>query len=167
MDEQGLSHRSARRARWAWCGLIAIAALAFALVAGQTPARAASEVQGDATDMRLLVDNASTEEALQALADAFGLVYSLPANNSGRTLTGVYSGTLRQVLARILDRTDYILKISDGSVEVVVLGASSGSTVISASQPTVPKNIVPAANIIPASLSSKGPPPLASYLPGK
>ena len=152
--------------------MIAIAAFAFAIVAGQAPAKAASEVQGDPTDMRLLVENASTEEALQALAGSFGLVYSLPAN-SGRTLTGTYSGTLRQVLARILDRTDYILKISDGTVEVVVLGAAGGSNVVSASQPIVPKtlispgNIVPAAAVLPAALSSKGPPPLASYLPGK
>ena len=161
MDGPRHSHR---RACLPWCGVIAIAALA--LVAGQAPARAASEVQGDPTDMRLRVENASTEEALQALAGSFGLVYSLPAN-SGRTLTGTYSGTLRQVLARILDRTDYILKISDGTVEVVVLGPSGGSSVVSASQPVVPKNTAPAGPIVPAALSSKGPPPLASYLPGK
>ena len=160
MDGPRHSHR---RACLPWCGVATIAALA--LVAGQAPARAASEVQGDPTDMRLRVENASTEEALQALAGSFGLVYSLPAN-SGRTLTGTYSGTLRQVLARILDRTDYILKISDGTVEVVVLGPSGGSSVVSASQPVVPKNIAPAGHIVPAALSSKGPPPLASYLAG-
>jgi hypothetical protein len=165
MNEQRHSHRAVHCVRLPWCGVIAIAALAFAIVVGQAPARAASEVQGDPADMRLLVENASTEEALQALAGSFGLVYSLPAN-SGRTMTGVYSGTLRQVLARILDRTDYILKISDGTVEVVVLGASGGSAVVSASQPIATKNIVPAGNIVPAALSSKGPPPLASYLAG-
>ena len=172
MNEQRRSHRPEHRVRLPWCGLIAIAALGLALVAGQAPARAASEVQGDPNDMRLLVENASIEEALQALAGSFGLVYSLPADN-GRTLTGVYSGTLRHVLARILDRTDYILKISDGTVEVVVLGAAGGSNVVSASQAIVPKtlgspgNIVTGATVLPAALSSKGPPPLASYLPGK
>ena len=161
MDERRHSHR---RACLPWGGAIAIGAFAFAVVAGQAPAKAASEVQGDPNDMRLLVENASTEEALQALAGSFGLVYSLPAN-SGRTLTGTYSGTLRQVLARILDRTDYILKVSDGTVEVVVLGPSGGSSVVSVSQPVVPKNTAPGP-IVPAALSSKGPPPLASYLAG-
>ena len=143
--------------------VIATASFAFSLVASQAPAQAASEVQGDPTDMRLLVESASTEEALQALAGSFGLVYSLPAN-SGRTLTGIYSGTLRQVLARILDRTDYILKIEDGAVEVVVLGAAGGSSVVSASPPFAPKNVTTTGRIAPSALSSKGPPPLASYL---
>ena len=160
-----MSERRHPRTCLPWGGAIAIATFALSLVASLAPATAASEVQGDSTDMRLLVENASTEEALQALAGSFGLVYSLPAN-SGRTLTGTYSGTLRQVLARILDRTDYILKISDGTVEVVVLGPSGGSSVVSASQPVVPKNIAPAGHIVPAALSSKGPPPLASYLAG-
>ena len=159
MDERRHSHRPLRR------GAIATAAFAFSFVAGQAPATAASEVQGDPTDMRLLVENASTEEALQALAGSFGLVYSLPAN-SGRTLTGTYSGTLRQVLARILDRTDYILKIADGTVEVVVLGPSGGSSVVSASPPVAPKNAATTGPIVPAALSSKAPPPLASYLAG-
>jgi hypothetical protein len=158
MGVRARSHRPLR------CGVSAIA-FALSLVGGQSPVTAASEVQGDPTDMRLLVENASTEEALQALAGSFGLLYSLPAN-SGRTLTGVYSGTLRQVLARILDRTDYILKIADGPVEVVVLGPSGGSSVVSASQPVVPKNIGAAGPVVPAAHSSKGPPPLASYLTG-
>ena len=168
MGLRGHSHRPLR------CVIIAIAAFALSLLAGQRSATAASEVRGGPTDMRLVLENASTEEALQALAGSFGLVYSLPAN-SGRTLTGTYSGTLRQVLARILDRTDYIVKIADETVEVVVLGASGGSSivsatggssVVSASQPIAPKSAVPAGPIVPAALSSKAPPPLASYMAG-
>ena len=155
------------------CGIIAIAAFALCFLAEQRPATAASEVQGGPNDMRLVLENASTEEALQALAGSFSLVYSLPAN-SGRTLTGTYSGTLRQVLARILDRTDYILKVAEETVEVVVLGASGGSSIVSApggsnvvsASQFGPKSAVPVGPIVPAALSSKAPPPLASYLAG-
>jgi hypothetical protein len=95
-------------------------------------------------------------------------------------VTGVYSGTLRQVLARILDGNDYIVKVSDSGIEVLVLGASgaasaaAGQTVVrsentaaaslSASAPTLPVSqatLVPSTPTLPA---SSLPPPLASYL---
>ena len=105
------------RTRPLWSELIGVAAIASTLFTAQAPAWAASEVQGKPTDMRLLVDNASTQEVLQALSTSFGLTYSLP-QNIGRNLTGTYS----EVLARILDGTDYILTVSDGAFEIVVLG---------------------------------------------
>ena len=144
-----------------WLGLIGMVAVACTLFTAHGPARAASEVQGKPADMRLLVDNASTQEILQALSISFGLTYSLP-QNIGRNLTGTYSGSLRQVLARILDGTDYILTVSDGPFEVVVLGAAGVSKVASSDQPIVRTNSV----VVPTALSSKAPPPLGSYLTG-
>ena len=141
------------RLRPLWSGLIGVAAIASTLFTAQAPARAASEVQGKPTDMQLLVDNASTQEVLQALSTSFGLTYSLP-QNVGRNLTGTYSGSLRQVLSRILDGTDYILTVSDGAFEVVVLGASGAAKVASSDQPVVRKNIA-----VPTAASSKGPLP--------
>ncbi len=137
-------------------------ALAIATTLAPTPARAASEVLGEPADMRLLVDNASTKEILHALSSSYGVTYTLP-QDVGRTITGAYSGTLRQVLARVLDGTNYILKVSDDAVEVVVLGGSAPATIISAEKAivSVSKNLV-----VPATLSSKGPPPLTSYLAG-
>lgn len=154
-------NRHAAKINWLgslWCKLIGFALVAITFASA--PASAASEVQGDLADMQLLVDNASTKEVLHALSTSFGLVYSLPAN-VGRNTSGAYSGTLRQVLARILDGTDYILKVSDSTVEVVVLGASGVATVASADPPIARKTTV-----VPAALSSKAPPPLASYLTG-
>ena len=123
MRQSGHDRHSTKpsRLRPLWRGLIGLAAIASTLFTAQAPAQAASEVQGKPTDMRLLVDNASNQEVLQALSTSFGLTYSLP-QNVGRNLTGTYSGSLRQVLARILDGTDYILTVSDGAFEVVVLG---------------------------------------------
>jgi len=142
--------------------LIWALAIGATLAAFQAPARAASEVLGEPADMRLLVDNASTKEILHALSSSYGVTYTLP-QDVGRTITGAYSGTLRQVLARVLDGTNYILKVSDSSVEVVVLGGSAPATIISAEKAivSVSKNLV-----VPATLSSKGPPPLTSYLAG-
>src|SRR5262249_39869928 len=73
-------------------------ALAFTAVS----ALAGTEVQGHADQLELRADKASTREALEALARAFGLTYQLPADVS-RELNGRYSGTLHQVLGRILD----------------------------------------------------------------
>lgn len=151
------------RNRWALGPRLAVTVcliLAPAL-AVQSPARAGSEVQGGPGDLRLSVDNASTREVLQILANSFGVTFSLPAS-AGRNLSGTYSGTLRQVLARVLDGTDYILKVSEDAVEVVILGASGAPAIASSRPPIVAQN-----NVIPAAFTSKAPPPpLASYLAG-
>ena len=74
--------------------------------------------------MQLRAENASTREALEALAATFKLTYELPSTID-RELTGLYSGTLSQVLGRILEGNDYVVKIADDGVEVIVLSASS------------------------------------------
>jgi hypothetical protein len=88
------------------------------------PASGETRVQGQPDDMFLQAENASIGEVLAALSAEFKLTYKL-ASNPGRTVTGIYSGTLQQVLVRVLDSHDYFIKNLDDSVEIVVLGASS------------------------------------------
>jgi hypothetical protein len=152
------------------------------------PALAGTEVRGNPDDFQLRAENASTREILNALSAAFKLTYRLPPN-IGRPMTGVYSGTLHQVLARILDGNDYIVKVSNNGTEVVILG-TSGATAIATSghaiaknenavapsvqssfKPTStgPKPAVPTSSpVLPASgpilPDSSPPPPLATYL---
>src|SRR5262245_42017149 len=75
------------------CGTVIIALLD----AMCDPASAAAEVQGQPDNIQLRARNASTKEVLDALSAAFKLTYRLPAS-VGRDITGIYSGTLYQVL---------------------------------------------------------------------
>jgi hypothetical protein len=85
-------------------------------------ARAATHVEGSPDGLSLRAENASISEVLNALG--VKLRYR-PAPDLTRTKTGVYSGTLHEVLARVLDGYDYIITASGDTVQVVVLGASS------------------------------------------
>jgi len=138
------------------------------------PATAGTEVLGQLDAMQFRAENASTSEVLEALAASFKLTYKLPPNIN-RNWNGLYSGSLRRVLARILDDTDYIIKNSDDGIEVIVLRASGASDTVTraASSDTkeTSENIVaasaPRAARLPPPPAPKltSPPPLASYLP--
>jgi hypothetical protein len=147
------------------------AAVIGALSATLGAASAATEVRGQPDEMQLRAENASTREVLDALSVTFKLTYKLPPN-IGRNVTGLYSGTLHQVLGRILDGNDYIVKVSDNGVEVVVLGASAATAIAASGQviarsenttaPAVPPSRPTAST--PTLPASAAPPPLASYL---
>lgn len=139
------------------------------------PCSAATEVSGHPNQMQVNAENASIREVLDALFAKFKVSYKLPPNVS-RNVTGHYSGSLRQVLGRILDGNDYIVTVSGGSIEVVVFGASGptapGSAVARTESPGIPTTSAsssiappstspPTTPIVPAVSS---PPPLATYL---
>ena len=159
--------------------ILRVIVIGAVLIAASWPASAATDVRGEPQNVQLRAENASTKEVLDALSAKFKLNYKLPPTIN-RSLTGIYSGSLRQVLARILDGNDYIV-ISNDSVEVVVLGASAvtsvapgtsiarvenlGAPVVSSatpSVPTVPGTSPPGGPVV---ASASPPPPLATYLP--
>ncbi len=154
-DHPFVSGRSGSRV----IGTIIFSAVFGAVLAAMPgPASAASEVQGRLEDMQLRTENASTREVLEALSAKFKLRYKLPPN-IGRNLTGLYSGTLHQVLGRVLDGNDYIVKVSDNGVEVVILGMSGGT----ARAPSAPTITVSKTEVTPEVAPSKPIPPLSSY----
>jgi hypothetical protein len=147
------------------------AAICGALVMGMTstmikPAAAATEVQGNVDDLLLKAENVSTREVLDAIAAKFNLTYDLPPS-IGRDVTGVYSGTLNQVLGRILDGNNYIVEASDSGVKLIVLG-TSGATRRALSSPSTAIDEKPIAASVPPSKpnlpASQPVPPLISYL---
>src|SRR6266700_619318 len=77
-----------------------ISGMLITMLLGPTlvPARAGTEVQGQPDAMHLRAEHASTSEVLAALAASFKLSYKLPPNVN-RNLNGLYSGSLRLVLA--------------------------------------------------------------------
>jgi hypothetical protein len=125
---------------------------------------AATEVQGQPDDLQLHAENSSTREVLDALSAKFKLTYQIPAS-VGRDVTGHYSGTLRAVLARILDGNDYIVEVSDIGIEVRILGVSAATVNVALGQfgapgPSVPSN--PSTPLVAASESPAAPPPSSS-----
>jgi type II secretory pathway component GspD/PulD (secretin) len=123
------------------------------------PAAAETQIRRQADDIYLRAENASIREVLAALSAEFNLTYKL-GSNSERTVTGVYSGPLQQILVRVLESHDYFIKNLDDRIEVVVLGASSMSaqpSPIAALAPPAVVNGGRPAVAPPASLASVAP----------
>jgi hypothetical protein len=100
------------------------------LTAMHGSAWALTEIRGQQDDLQLSAKDASIKEILDALATSQKLRYKLPPNLRV-DLTVQCSGTLRQILERVLDGNDYILKVFDDAIEVVVLGNSGAVAVVS------------------------------------
>lgn len=156
-----------------------VAVFGTLLISTLCPAVAAAEVQGQQDDIQLTAQNASTTEILDALSAKFKLTYRL-SPSAGHTVTGRYAGSLRQVLGRVLDGSDYIVTVVDGGVDVVVLGvsgaaaiATSGGTgIVISTAPIMPSNEpsarIPTATSVPKPPTvpfGSSPPPLATYVP--
>jgi len=168
-------------------GLLLAASLLSAECAGAT-----AEIEGSANDIVLRVKNAPIRDVLAALAVQFKLTYRAPPNLT-RELSGRYSGSLNQVLARILDGTDYVVEASDEEIKLVILNLSGVSATAdnkdnrtgNAHSPAAPPAAAPtspaqAAAVEPASASrpparqpaampgnvtSPAVPPLTTFLP--
>jgi hypothetical protein len=137
-------------------------AAVFAAVIGSMPcpASAVSAIEGQADAVKLRAENASIREVLDALSAKFKLSYKVPTNLI-RNMTGEYSGTLNQVLARVLDGNDYVVETSEDGVKIVVLGASGGPASPSSSVAAVAALPAPASREHPVAPSAPGPrPPL-------
>ena len=108
--------------------IMSVASVAVLLSIGSRVAAAAPEIRGTASEMQLQAQEASVREILDALARSFNLTYQL-SSGVNRTVSGRYSGSLRQVLARILDGHSYIIRETPDGTEVLVLGIASTASV--------------------------------------
>src|SRR4029079_15915824 len=104
-------------------------------------------------DVVVQADKASVREILDMLSAKFKLTYKLPPNLD-RVRTGLYSGTLHHVLARILDGNDYIVQASDDGVEIVVFGASRLTPIVTADPTPAPAAASKAATLAPIAPTS-------------
>jgi hypothetical protein len=107
---------------------VAIAAVLFGIdtrVAAATP-----EIRGTPSEMQLHTQETSVRQILDALARSFNFTYQLPPSVN-RMISGRYSGSLSQILGRILDGHSYIIRQVEGGAEVVVL-STAGPTGIAA-----------------------------------
>jgi hypothetical protein len=118
------------------------AALAIMLIYG-VPATAGAEVriEGNATAVHVSTSQDTIADVLSALGAAFKLRYrtAVPLNAT----TGLtYSGSLRQVIARILDGYNYLVKVDQETTEIIVLG-SRGQVAIPSTTPAVKAAVSP------------------------
>ena len=150
--------------------LSAFVALSCILNVG--PAFALTDIQGAADDLRVNAQNATIIEILDALSDRFKFTYAV-RSPSGRSLNGIYSGTLHETLTRVLDGNDYIVKLSESSLDIVVLRPSNATIGLAqlpqrgqiTSTPATPASSSPAGVANPnRSMPTSSPPPLSNYL---
>jgi hypothetical protein len=83
------------------------------------PADADVRVSGEAEALKIEASNASLEEVLAALGRSCGLQYRYPAGFS-HSVSGTFAGSLRQVLSRLLQGTNFVVESSASGTKVVI-----------------------------------------------
>jgi hypothetical protein len=132
--------------------LTRLAALLFGGVVTVTafPAHAEIILEGPANALQIEMHDASVQEVLLVLGANYGLRFS-SATPLDRSVSGSFNGPLPRLVARLLDRYNYIVKSANGTLEVVVFGAHDAP-------PAAPSVRVPAPS---AGLAAPRPAPAA------
>jgi hypothetical protein len=129
------------------------AALLFGVAVTAFPAHAEIMLEGPANALQIEMRDASVQEVLLVLGTNYGLRFSSPTPLD-RSVSGSFKGPLPRLVARLLDRYNYIVKSANGTLEVVVLGARDAA-------PAAPSVGFPAPSAGPAA-----PPPVpAAHVP--
>jgi hypothetical protein len=85
--------------------------------------RAEVRIAGGPNAVQVETRDAPIEEVLAALGKSFGLHYRSTASLN-RRVTGTFEGPLQQVVRRLLEGYDFVLKTNSGNLEVVVIGVA-------------------------------------------
>jgi hypothetical protein len=101
--------------------------LAWCLSCGESAAEV--HVSGTPDRIVLQASEATMPEILAALRSTFDLQVTLKGGTA-RQLTGAYSGSLRQVLSRLLKGEDYVLRSTSGGVSVILFGSSAADSTV-------------------------------------
>jgi hypothetical protein len=118
------------------CSLVLATAVACGLA---TMARAEVRVEGSLAAVRVTTDQDAIADVLSAIAATFNVKYrtaiplSAPANTT-------YAGPFGQVVSRLLDGYNYVIKKDQGTTEIVVLGRRGEAAVQPAAPQPTPSN---------------------------
>lgn len=106
------------------------------------PATAVAKVriEGTAAAVRVSTNQDTIADVLSALGVAFKIRYRTAVPLSA-TASPTYLGSVRQVIARLLDSYNYVLKVDQETTEVIVFGNRSQVAIPSPSP--APKAAVP------------------------
>jgi hypothetical protein len=91
-------------------------------------------VEGDTSAVRIEAHGATITEVLLALGTTFDVRYrsSITLNEA---LNGTYSGSLPEVISRVLRSYNYAIEYEDSEVEVIILAKRGGLTAAPAPPP--------------------------------
>ena len=90
------------------------------LAAGADPALSQVQVSGRPEAVHVEARDVTLREVLDALQANFNLGYR-SGDALDKRLTGTFDGTLRKVVARILDGCDFAMKVTPQGVDILVL----------------------------------------------
>jgi hypothetical protein len=141
------------------------AAIAFgvALAIAPTLALAETQVRGTRDALSVEAQNASVEEILVALSNAFDVEFRSSADLEKR-LTGTYQGSLQQVVMRILGGYDFFVKSGENGLEISLLGSGRATAVVgpSSTSKVAEKRGDAAAELSPATNVAERPMPVVA-----
>jgi hypothetical protein len=94
--------------------------LGAALICGLS-ARAEVHVESSPAALRITTSQDSIDDVLSAVATTFNVRYrtAIPLDAAA---SATYSGSIGQVISRLLNGYNYVIKTDQGSTEIVVLG---------------------------------------------
>jgi hypothetical protein len=103
------------------------------------------DVHGTLAAVRVDAQQARLPEVLSALSTTLGIRYDSFIALDEVIIAGNYSGTLEDVLMRLLTGLNYVIKTGDGAVEIIIVGRSGQPPPPIAREPALPDNTNPAA----------------------
>lgn len=107
-------------------------------------AHAEVRIEGNAVAVRVSTSHDTIADVLSALGAAFKVRYRTAVPLTA--IAGpIYSGSVRQVIARLLDSYNYIVKVDQETTEVIVLGSRSQVAIPSSSaaaKAAVPPDVI-------------------------
>ncbi len=96
--------------------------LAVGLICGLATSAAASvQVEGTPATLRITTDHDAVDQVLAALAATLKVKYR-SAIRLESAAHATYSGSLREVIARLLDGYNYVVRNNEDVTEIIVLG---------------------------------------------
>ena len=101
--------------------------LVAGLAAPSVTAMAAAQVSGSPQNVSVDAQNSSLKDILSALGKQFNVHYQSTANLD-KQLSGTYEGSLRRVVARLLEGYNFIITTNQDMIEVTVLGTQGLQT---------------------------------------
>jgi hypothetical protein len=100
------------------CLLAAIVTLAFGLV---TAAAAEVHVEGDLSALRVTASGDTLSDVLSTFGSLFQVKYrtAVPLDVE---MNGAYSGSFSQVVSRLLNGYNYVIKKDENLIEIIIVG---------------------------------------------
>ena len=110
-------------------------ALIALVVAGTSPALAKVTVRGDAADMIVEAKEADLADVIVAVGEAVGSTIDPPSTLRAATITGVYQGSVSDVLKALAPAADFVVAWRDGQVSVHFVDGDALSSPVAEATP--------------------------------